>query len=132
MNNKYVGLIIIVIALFLMYFATTIFYNTGLAITDLNVKQSESDGNQYDISYMLRSVRGFYKVVSEYTILSEDNQIIATGSNELSEIKDGSFQIDDTLNGKDNSLEAKKIEIIIYEFDENNNKKQILNQTFDI
>lgn len=132
LNNKFFAIVVIIIALLLMALGTTIFYNTGLGITDLNVQKSDSNDAQYDISYMLRSVRGFNKVVAEYTLLTNDNQVMGKGSSELNKIKDGSFQMDDKINVDNNSLEAKKVEIKLYEIDESNTQKQIFDQTFDI
>lgn len=93
------------------------FYNTGLGITDLNVEEVDSNGTQYDLSFMLRSVRSFEYLDLEYTLFSEDNQQIATGSTIMTNITDGSFTINETLNktNEDSSKVPKEVEIRIYE-----------------
>lgn len=125
-------LILLGVVVILFYVGSTMFYNTGLGITDLNVNKSDSNDTTYDISYMLRSVRSFNKVSMEYKLFDAKNQVFATGSNELNGIKDGTFQINDTIVSKDSSQVAKRIEIMLYEIDESNTRKQIFDQTFDI
>ncbi|MBR0473314.1 MAG: hypothetical protein IJI98_11550 [Methanosphaera sp.] len=132
MKNKLMPLILLGIVVILMYVGSTMFYNTGLGITDLNVHKSDSNDTAYDVSYMLRSVRGFNKVSMEYKLFDAKNQVIATGSNELNGIKDGTFQINDTLVSNDSSQVAKKIKITLFEIDESSTRKQIFDQTFDI
>lgn len=130
--DKKIVLVAIIVAALLMFVGTNMFYNTGLGITDLAVHKSDSNSSQYDVSYMLRSVRSFHKVVGEYTLLSGDNQIIGKSSNELNDIKDGTFQINETINISGSSSDAKKIIITLYEIDDKNTQKQMFNQTFDI
>ena len=93
------------------------FYNTGLGITDLNVEETDSNGTQYDLSFMLRSVRNFEYLDFEYTLFSEDNQAIATGSTIMTNVTDGSFNITETLNktNDDSSKVPKEVEIKVYE-----------------
>lgn len=108
---------LIIAMLMLFYIGTTMFYNTGLGITDLNVEEVDSNGTQYDLSFMLRSVRSFEYLDLEYTLFSEDNQQIATGSTIMTNITDGSFTINETLNktNEDSSKVPKEVEIRIYE-----------------
>ena len=111
-------MIVLVIAmLMLFYIGTTMFYNTGLGITDLNVEEIDSNGTQYDLFFMLRSVRNFEYLDLEYTLFSEDNQEIATGSTIMSNITDGTFNVNETLNrtNDDSSKVPKEVEIKIYE-----------------
>ncbi len=109
--------IILVTALMLFYIGTTFYYNTGLGITDLNLDEQDSNGTQYQLSFMLRSVRSFEFLDCEYRILSEDNQEIASGSTIMKNITDGTFTINETLNntGEDSSKTPKGIEIRIYQ-----------------
>ena len=58
MNTKQM-IVLIIAMIMLFYIGTTMFYNTGLGITDLNLEEIESNGTQYDLSFMLRSVRSF-------------------------------------------------------------------------
>ena len=111
-------MIVAVIAmLMLFYIGTTMFYNTGLGVTDLNVEETDSNGTQYNLFFMLRSVREFEFLDLEYTILSEDNQEIATGSTIMTNITDGTYNINETLNKttEDSSKVPKEVEIRIYE-----------------
>ena len=108
----------LIIAMFMLfYIGTTMFYNTGLGITDLNVEETDSNGTQYDLSFMLRSVRNFEYLDFEYTLFSEDNQAIATGSTIMTNVTDGSFNITETLNktNDDSSKVPKEVEIKVYE-----------------
>ena len=116
MNTK--QMIPLIIAMFMLfYIGTTMFYNTGLGITDLNVEETDSNGTQYDLSFMLRSVRNFEYLDFEYTLFSEDNQAIATGSTIMTNVTDGSFNITETLNktNDDSSKVPKEVEIKVYE-----------------
>jgi hypothetical protein len=103
--------------LMLFYIGSTMFYNTGLGITDLNVEETDVNGTQYDLFFMLRSVRNFEFLDLEYTLFSEDNQVIATGSTVMNNITDGTFNINETLNrtNDDSSKVPKEVEIKIYE-----------------
>ena len=53
----------------------------------------------------------------EYILFSEDNQEIATGSTILTNITDGTFTINETLNktNEDSSKVPKEVEIRIYQ-----------------
>lgn len=111
-------MIVLVIAmLMLFYIGSTMFYNTGLGITDLNVEETDANGTQYDLFFMLRSVRNFEFLDLEYTLFSEDNEVIATGSTIMTNITDGTFNINETLNrtNDDSSKVPKEVEIKIYE-----------------
>ena len=112
METKYLVAMLIAAGM-LMYIGTTMFYNTGFGITDFNLE--DTSDTQYQLSYMLRSVRSFDYVDCEYTVLSEDGQVIATGNTILNDIADGSFQINETLNKTKPDLKAKGVEIRIYE-----------------
>lgn len=96
----------------LMYVGTTMFYNTGFGITDFNFE--ETSDTQYQLSYMLRSVRSFDYVDCEYSVLSDDGQVIATGNTIFKDIADGSFQVNETLDKTKPDLKAKGVEIRIY------------------
>jgi len=113
LNNKQL-IALLIAAGMLFYIGNTMFYNTGLGITDLNV-ENNSDGTQYEVSYMLRSVRNFEFLDCEYSLLTEDNQEIATGSTTLTNITDGSFNITETLSSNDSSKVPKQIDIRIYQ-----------------
>lgn len=116
--DKKQAILILITALMLFYIGTTMYYNTGLGITDLNLDEKEdSNATQYELSYMLRSVRSFEFLDCEYRLLSEDNQEIATGSTILKNITDGTFTINETLNNTDenSSKTPKEIEIRIYQ-----------------
>jgi hypothetical protein len=106
----------------LMYVGTTMFYNTGLGITDFNFAENEAEEG-YDLSYMLRSVRSFEFLDCEYTVVSEDGQEIASGSTILTNIVDGTFTINETLNKTtdDSSKKPKEVQIKIFteKFDPN-------------
>jgi hypothetical protein len=118
MNLDTKQMIVLVIAmLMLFYIGSTMFYNTGLGITDLNVEETDVNGTQYDLFFMLRSVRNFEFLDLEYTLFSEDNQVIATGSTVMNNITDGTFNINETLNrtNDDSSKVPKEVEIKIYE-----------------
>ena len=132
MDNKYLGVLVVVVALLLMYVGTTMFYNTGLTITDLRVEPDGSNSSEYNVSYMLCSVRGFNRVTMDYTLLASDGRVVGHGSDELGEIKDGSFQIDDKVRVDDILLEVKKIEVKLCEIDESNTQKVMFDQTFDV
>ena len=132
MNNKYMGLVVIVVAVLFMYVGSTMFYNTGLTITDLNVQKSDSNGLEYNVSYMLRSVRGFNKVTCEYDLLDSTGNVVGHASSELNEIKDGSFQINDNVSVEKGDNDVKKIEIKLCEIDESNTKKVMFDQSYDI
>lgn len=108
------GLILIVIMVLCMYIGTTMFYNTGVGITDFNFTQADSDDNQYDLSFILRSVRSFDYLDCEYMLISDDGQQIATSSTILTNITDGSFPINETLKSNDSSKVPKKLQIRIY------------------
>lgn len=100
----------------LVYIGSTMFYNTGLGVTDINLDEKESNGTQYQLSFMLRSVRSFEFLDCEYRLLSEDNQEIAKGSTTFTDLKDGSFTINETLNKTGNdSLTPKTVEIRVYQ-----------------
>ena len=100
----------------LFYIGTTMFYNTGLGVTDINLDEKDSNGTQYDLSFMLRSVRSFEYLDCEYRILSEDNQEIAAGSTIFKNITDGTFTVNETLNKTGNdSLTPKTVEIRVYQ-----------------
>lgn len=116
MNTKQM-IVLIIAMIMLFYIGTTMFYNTGLGITDLNLEEIESNGTQYDLSFMLRSVRSFEYLDCEYILFSEDNQEIATGSTILTNITDGTFTINETLNktNEDSSKVPKEVEIRIYQ-----------------
>jgi len=118
MNVDKKQMIVLVIAmLMLFYIGSTMFYNTGLGITDLNVEETDANGTQYDLFFMLRSVRNFEFLDLEYTLFSEDNEVIATGSTIMTNITDGTFNINETLNrtNDDSSKVPKEVEIKIYE-----------------
>lgn len=93
------------------------FYSTGLGVTDLNVEEIDSNGTQYNMSFMLRSVRSFEYLDLEYTLFSEDNTEIATGSTIMTNITDGTFVINKTLDKttEDSSKVPKELEIRVYE-----------------
>lgn len=93
------------------------FYNTGLGVTDVNLDEKDSNGTQYQLSFMLRSVRSFEFLDCEYRLLSEDNQEIAKGSTIFKDIKDGTFTINETLNKTtdDSSKIPKEVEIRVYQ-----------------
>ncbi|RAP51753.1 MAG: hypothetical protein BZ138_04495 [Methanosphaera sp. rholeuAM270] len=131
MDKKYFGIIVLVIALLFMYLGTVMFYNTGLGITDLKVEKSDSNAGQYELSYMLRSVRSFNSLECQYTLFSEDNREIGSASNPLTNITDGSFAINKTID-VNSSENAKQIEIRIYEIDENNKRNLMFEQKSDI
>lgn len=100
----------------LFYIGTTMFYNTGLGVTDINLDEKDSNGTQYQLSFMLRSVRSFEFLDCEYRLLSEDNQEIAKGSTIFTDLKDGSFTINETLNKTTNlSKTPKEVEIRVYQ-----------------
>ncbi len=100
----------------LFYVGTTMFYNTGLGVTDINLDEKDSNGTQYQLSFMLRSVRSFEFLDCEYRLLSEDNQEIAKGSTIFTDLKDGSFTINETLNKTtDLSKTPKEVEIRVYQ-----------------
>ncbi len=100
----------------LFYIGTTMFYNTGLGVTDINLDEKDSNGTQYQLSFMLRSVRSFEFLDCEYRLLSEDNQEIAKGSTIFTDLKDGSFTINETLNKTtDLSKTPKEVEIRVYQ-----------------
>ncbi len=116
MDKKVVIGMIIAIAM-LFYIGTTMFYNTGLGITDLNVEEkTDSNTTQYELFYMLRSVRSFEYIDCQYTLLSDSGQEIATGSTTMINITDGTFNINETLNNtnNDSSQKAKEIQIRIF------------------
>lgn len=104
------------------------YYETGLRITDLNIEEND---NQYEVSYMLRSVREFNKVQTEYALLDENNNQIGFNTNELDKIKDGSFQINEKVM-VDNNIKASKMRITIYEISESGTKRQMYDQTYDL
>ena len=116
MNAKQIIPLIIAI-LMLFYIGTTMFYSTGLGVTDLNVEEIDSNGTQYNMSFMLRSVRSFEYLDLEYTLFSEDNTEIATGSTIMTNITDGTFVINKTLDKttEDSSKVPKELEIRVYE-----------------
>lgn len=134
MDKKYLSVIALVLVVILMYIGTTMFYNTGLAITDLNVEKSGADNNQYEVTYLLRSVRGFDTVEYECTLLSDNGQTIGQNSSQETNLKDGTFNINQTVTTNNNSSqEAAKIKITLYEIESGkSDKKTIYDQTFDI
>lgn len=108
------GIVVIIAMVVFMYIGFTMYNNTGLGITDFKLEEKNSDNNQYELSYILRSVRSFEYIDCEYTILSEDGQQIGTGSTIMKNITDGSFTVNETINRTDTSKAAKKVEIKIY------------------
>ena len=74
MNTKQM-IVLIIAMIMLFYIGTTMFYNTGLGITDLNLEEIESNGTQYDLSFMLRSVRSFEYLDCEYGKWSLTNNV---------------------------------------------------------
>ncbi|HII08439.1 MAG TPA: hypothetical protein HA355_02490 [Methanosphaera sp.] len=114
--DKKLSVILIITAIMLFYIGTTMFYNTGLGVTDINLDEKDSNGTQYQLSFMLRSVRSFEFLDCEYRLLSEDNQEIAKGSTIFTDLKDGSFTINETLNKTtDLSKTPKEVEIRVYQ-----------------
>ncbi len=114
--DKKQSVILIITAIMLFYVGTTMFYNTGLGVTDINLDEKDSNGTQYQLSFMLRSVRSFEFLDCEYRLLSEDNQEIAKGSTIFTDLKDGSFTINETLNKTtDLSKNPKEVEIRVYQ-----------------
>ncbi len=114
--DKKQSVILIITAIMLFYVGTTMFYNTGLGVTDINLDEKDSNGTQYQLSFMLRSVRSFEFLDCEYRLLSEDNQEIAKGSTIFTDLKDGSFTINETLNKTtDLSKTPKEVEIRVYQ-----------------
>ena len=114
--DKKLSVILIITAIMLFYIGTTMFYNTGLGVTDINLDEKDSNGTQYQLSFMLRSVRSFEFLDCEYRLLSEDNQEIARGSTIFTDLKDGSFTINETLNKTtDLSKTPKEVEIRVYQ-----------------
>ncbi len=111
METKYL-IAMLIAAGMLMYIGTTMFYSTGFGITDLNLE--DSSDTQFQLSYMLRSVRSFDYVDCEYSIVSEDGEEIATGNTILKDIADGSFQINETLDKTKPGAKAKGVQIRIY------------------
>lgn len=99
----------LIAAAMLMYIGTTMFYNTGLGITDLTV--DEKDSNQYQVNYMLRSVRSFDYLDCEYALLDENGKEIGRSNTVFENIKDGSFTVNETVN---TTQKAKEIQIKIY------------------
>ena len=93
----------------LMYIGTTMFYNTGLGITDLNIE--EKDSNQYQINYMLRSVRSFDYLDCQYVLLDENGKEVGRANTKFENLKDGSFTVNETAN---TTQKAKEIQIDIY------------------
>ena len=108
------GIVVIIVMVAFMYIGLTMYNNTGLGITDFKLEENNSDHNQYELSYILRSVRSFEYIDCEYVLISEDGQQIGTGSTIMQNITDGSFTINETINKTDSSKAAKKVEIKIY------------------
>ena len=104
------------------------FYNTGIGITDLKVVETSNSG-EYDVSYMLRSVRSFEKLECEHTLLSKENKEISTNKTELDNIKDGTFNISQKIKVNDNTQKASKIKIKIKD---TTSQKTMFEQTSDI
>lgn len=112
--NMRQGIVVIVFMILFMYIGTTMFYSTGLGITDFKLEENNSNDAQYELSYILRSVRSFDYIDCEYAIISDDGQKIGTGSTIMENITDGSFTINETINKTDTSKKAKSVEIKIY------------------
>lgn len=110
----------------LMYIGTTMFYNTGLGITDLTV--DEKDSNHYQVNYMLRSVRSFDYLDCEYALLDENGKEIGRSNTVFENIKDGSFTVNETVN---TTQKAKEIQIKIYTEKFNPDQKNTQNPFFE-
>ena len=108
MDKKVIIGLLIAVAM-LMYIGSTMFYNTGLGITDLSVE--EKDSNQYQVNYMLRSVRSFDYLDCEYALLDENGKEIGRAKTEFNNLTDGSFMVNQTVN---TTQKAKGIQIDIY------------------
>lgn len=102
-----VGLVIA--AAMLMYIGTTMFYNTGLGTTDLSI--DEKDTNQYQINYMLRSVRSFDYLDCEYVLLDDAGKEVGRANTIFKDIKDGSFTVNQSVN---TTQKPKQLQIKIY------------------
>lgn len=128
LNKKMMTLMLIIVAVLLMYVGSTMFYNTGIGITDLKVVET-SDSGEYNATYMLRSVRSFEKLECEHTLLTKENKELASNKTELDNIKDGTFNIDQAIKVNDNTQKASKIKIKIKDM---TSQKTMFEQTSDI
>lgn len=133
MNKIQMVGILIVVAM-LMYIGTTMFYNTGLGITDVNVdEKTDANTTQYELTYMLRSVRSFEYLDCQATLLSESGQELGTSNTILKDIKDGSFTINETINKtvNDTTQKPKQVKIKIYDEKYDSGASQAQNTFFE-
>lgn len=114
MEKKHIIIVFIIAIILIVLSLTVIQDQAGVAVINTELNVSDSNNSSYTLNYMLASGRNFDVLDCEYTVYSEDDQVIGQGNTTLEKITSGGIPINETINIQNSTLTPKKVKIAIF------------------
>lgn len=120
-NNR--GPVIVIVITILVAFASFLLLDhSGMRVTDINLKQDDTDDTIYNLTYYLRLGRNFNELNCQSILYDQNDNVITNNSSILKDVYPGTHTISSLINvtkngnnSNSNSTKIKSIEIKVYD-----------------
>ena len=119
MKKEHIPLIALIITVIAGSFLFLISDTSGLGFTDMKLENTDAENpNLHEFSYILRSGRQFELLDIEYSLYTEDNQLLGRNRTIIKNITDGSYpqtvNITSNATCDNNNLKPTKVQVVVF------------------
>lgn len=120
LENKRGPVIVIGITILVAFASFLLLDHSGMSVTDINLKQDDTDDTIYNLTYYLRLGRNFNELNCESILYDQNDNVITNNSAILKDVYPGTHTISSLINvtkngNNSNSSKIKSIEIRVYD-----------------
>lgn len=120
LENKRGPVIVIGITILVAFASFLLLDHSGMSVTDINLKQDDTDDTIYNLTYYLRLGRNFNELNCESILYDQNDNLITNNSAILKDVYPGTHTISSLINvtkngNNSNSSKIKSIEIRVYD-----------------
>lgn len=120
LENKRGPVIVIGITILVAFASFLLLDHSGMSVTDINLKQDDTDDTIYNLTYYLRLGRNFNELNCESILYDQNDNVITNNSSILKDVYPGTHTISSLINvtkngNNSNSSKIKSIEIRVYD-----------------